>query len=267
MFARCKFTPENIAAIEAIRFNNGEQAFRWLGWSIGDTMHIQGNASKVALVSGINWDTVLGWMGEPIQPPTLPPSEGGEEGVMMAYAKKGDKSEAVVEIQTFLVSQRYDLGVWGPVGDGADGVWGNDTTAAVASWQNDHGITEYAPVTKAPITRGNYFGPRSAGFVAGTSGEGAVGPQGPKGDKGDTGAQGPRGLEGPIGIGQVGAQGPQGERGPKGDTGSRGPKGDDGIDGARGPKGDDGIDGEDGRDGAGIEPGTVIRLATEATIL
>ncbi len=223
MFARCKFTRENIEAIEAIRFNNGEQAFRWLGWAIGDTMHIQGNASKDATASGIDWSTVLGWTGEPIQLPTNPPPSGNNgEGVMMAYARKGDKSEAVVEIQTFLVLQGYDLGDWGPAGDGADGVWGSDTTEAVLAWQNAHNITEYNFVAKIAFVRGDYFGPRSAGFATSLTGGGA-GSVGPTGPKGDTGAQGPRG--------------------------------------------DDGIDGEDGTDGVGIEPGTVIRLATEATIL
>lgn len=39
----CKFTPENIAAVESIRNTYGEQMIRWLGWSIGDTMHLQVN--------------------------------------------------------------------------------------------------------------------------------------------------------------------------------------------------------------------------------
>jgi hypothetical protein len=171
MFARCKISRVNVDAIEAIRTNSGAQVWLWLGWSIGDTMHVQINCSKADIASGINYDTVLGW-GD--APPVQPPSS--EEGVFMAYAKKGDRSEAVAEIQTFLVGQGFDLGAWGPAGNGADGVWGGDTTNAVASFQNAHAITEYDYSTKAPITRGDYWGPRSSGFVAGMGGGTAPAP-------------------------------------------------------------------------------------------
>lgn len=56
--AVCKFTLEQVQAVEAIRTNNGAQIFRWLGWAIGDFMHWQINCTREDLATGINLSTV-----------------------------------------------------------------------------------------------------------------------------------------------------------------------------------------------------------------
>ena len=56
--AVCKFTLEQVQAVEAIRTNSGAQIFRWLGWAIGDFMHWQLNCTKEDLATGIDLSTV-----------------------------------------------------------------------------------------------------------------------------------------------------------------------------------------------------------------
>lgn len=236
MFARCKIQREHVDAIEAIRTHNGKQVWLWLGWSIGDTMHVQINCSPADLATGIDYSTVLGWTGAPpvipVPPPTKPPATISTGGVFMAYAKKGDESDAVVEIQTFLVAKGYNLGDFGPVNNGVDGDWGAKTTAAVLDFQTKNNITEYNGSTA--VARGEWWGPRTVAFVASSSGAGVPGPTGPAGPKGATGPAGPQGAVGP--------------QGPKGATGSQG---------SQGPKGDP---------GTGLAPGSTITLSQTATI-
>jgi len=59
-WSRCKITKQQCQAIEAIRFRNGEQAFRTgaLSFNTPDPMHISCAASKAAVASGIDWATV-----------------------------------------------------------------------------------------------------------------------------------------------------------------------------------------------------------------
>ena len=47
-----------VAAVLAIRTNNGKRVWRWLGWSIGDTMHMEPNCSPADIATGINPATV-----------------------------------------------------------------------------------------------------------------------------------------------------------------------------------------------------------------
>jgi len=56
--AVCKFTLEQVQAVEAIKTNNGAQIFRWLGWAIGDFMHWQINCTRADLATGIDLSTV-----------------------------------------------------------------------------------------------------------------------------------------------------------------------------------------------------------------
>lgn len=59
---RTKFTPEQVAAVEAIRTNNGKKAFRWGGWwtYTRDYMHWEIDVAPADLRTGVNWSTVQG---------------------------------------------------------------------------------------------------------------------------------------------------------------------------------------------------------------
>lgn len=87
---------------------------------------------------------------------------------------------------------------------------------------------------------------------------GTVGPAGPKGATGPAGPAGPQGPAGPKG-----AKGDKGDLGPQGATGPKGPQGVKGIPGDEGPVGPAG---PQGPKGDGLEPGSKITLATEATV-
>ncbi len=245
-FKDVKFTRVQVEAVEAIRMNNGSTPLKWLGWAIGDTMHWQINISPASAVSGVNWSTVQGGVPPP------PPPPGESEGVFMAYGRVGDVGDNVVEIQKYLITQGYDLGPWGPDGDGSDGDWGSLTIAAVKAWQTDRDVTEYNENDIA-ISRGSYWGARSVGVAVGESSKGEQGEQGVKGDRGAVGATG---VTGKAGI--DGAKGPQGEDGVAGASGVQGEQGASGTDGAKGAQGDPGVQGEQG---AGLEVGTGLELS------
>ncbi len=55
-----QITKAQVLAVEAIRTNNGKAVWRWLGWSIGDTMHFQVSCTEADLETGIDWSTVAG---------------------------------------------------------------------------------------------------------------------------------------------------------------------------------------------------------------
>ena len=52
-----------------------------------------------------------------------------------AVLRKGDRGEAVKEMQEALMARGYDLGRWG-----ADGIFGKQTLKAVKAFQEDCGI-------------------------------------------------------------------------------------------------------------------------------
>jgi hypothetical protein len=54
--AVCKYTLEQVYAIEGIKNVHGEQLWKWLGWSIGDFMHWQINVADPR----VDWNTVPG---------------------------------------------------------------------------------------------------------------------------------------------------------------------------------------------------------------
>ncbi len=56
--AVCKYTLEQVRAIEGIHNTQGEQIWRWLGWGIGDFMHWQINVPENNLQ--VDWNTVPG---------------------------------------------------------------------------------------------------------------------------------------------------------------------------------------------------------------
>lgn len=49
-----------VHAIEAIRTVNGKRVWRWLGWSIGDTMHFEPNCSPDDIATGIDPKSLIG---------------------------------------------------------------------------------------------------------------------------------------------------------------------------------------------------------------
>jgi peptidoglycan hydrolase-like protein with peptidoglycan-binding domain len=53
---------------------------------------------------------------------------------------KGARGEDVKTLQRMLLSLGYDLGTFGPNGDGVDGIFGSVTLAAVRAFQSDSGI-------------------------------------------------------------------------------------------------------------------------------
>lgn len=123
MFARCKLNRSNVEAIESIRTMNGHQVWRWLGWTIGDTMHFQGNVTQDDVATGIDWSSVLGWDGEP---PTPPSEEDDEMFVEYRDGFGTDGDEMVRYWQLKLMALGQDTG-------GSDGKYGDKTKAAVVA--------------------------------------------------------------------------------------------------------------------------------------
>lgn len=129
------FTPEQIALVEGIRNTKGEQVWFWGGrWrTIKDYMHFEANVDPGS--ADIDWSTV--------------PGGGAQNGEEMLYGldigKVGESSKpdapAHRVLQAFLVSQGFDLGAWGPHGDGVDGRPGDDTRKALHDWKISVGIT------------------------------------------------------------------------------------------------------------------------------
>ncbi len=64
--AVCKYTLEQVRAIEGIKNTHGEQIWLWLGWPIGDFMHWQINVPDNRLE--VDWNTVPGAEVEPDMP-------------------------------------------------------------------------------------------------------------------------------------------------------------------------------------------------------
>ena len=63
------------------------------------------------------------------------PSPCSEPALCSAVLRKGDRGEAVKEMQEALMARGYDLGKWG-----ADGIFGKQTMKAVKAFQEDCGI-------------------------------------------------------------------------------------------------------------------------------
>lgn len=175
IWARIKLTKAQVAAVEAIRTNNGKQVWKWLGWSIGDTMHFQINCSPADLATGINWDTV------PDYDSGNPPME--DEPMI---TKGHPVEEVVVEIQQGLIAWDSNaLPLWGDDGD-----YGNET----AEWVGKYQVAQGVPAT------GAVDGLTHSMLVKGEGGAGTVGPAGPAGPAGPKGATGPAGQDGTVEV-------------------------------------------------------------------
>jgi hypothetical protein len=86
----------------------------------------------------------------PTAPNVIPTEvEGSPSETRRTTLRKGDKGQAVMELQTLLMKLGYDLGSYG-----VDGDFGKDTEAAVRRFQRDHGLTVdgvVGPQTRAAL--------------------------------------------------------------------------------------------------------------------
>lgn len=150
-WSRTKFTPAQVAAGEGVRTNNGKQAWKWLGWAIGDTMHWEITCSPADLATGIDPDTV--------------PNYNGGDGMAL---RRGMGGNAVRRLQSALINWNEDaLPEWGADGDyGAEteewvtkyqaaadlpetGVSDGVTTAFILEWIKDHAASSGGTVDTA----------------------------------------------------------------------------------------------------------------------
>lgn len=124
-WSRAKLTKAQVMAVEKIRLNNGEQAFRnGYVFSNPDPMHFQISASRAAFKSGVDWSTVDG------NAPPPPPPGGGTE--MFCEYKDGmsggnqtpERMEVVKSWQVKLQAVGQDTG-------GVDGKYGDKSKNAV----------------------------------------------------------------------------------------------------------------------------------------
>jgi hypothetical protein len=124
-WSKAKLTKAQVLAVEKIRLNNGEQAFRnGYVFNNPDPMHFQISASLEAFKSGVNWKTVDG------NAPPPPPPGGGTE--MFCEYKDGlsggnqtpERMEVVKSWQVKLIALDQDTG-------GVDGKYGNKSKVAV----------------------------------------------------------------------------------------------------------------------------------------
>lgn len=145
IWARIKFTKLQVAAVKAIRTNNGKQAWKWLGDSIGDTMHWQINCTRADLETGIDSDTVLD--GGYIPPPTETLPGGGHDMNYVKYSDGFGTSNGDADVkywQTLLVALGQNTG-------GVDGKYGGGTKGAVRA--------------VVPVSDGEQIGPIEAALI------------------------------------------------------------------------------------------------------
>jgi hypothetical protein len=127
-----KFTPAQIAAIEAIRNTKGEQIWEWGGrWkSKRDYMHFEIRVDPASLQ--VNWSTVKGGGG-----PTPTPTPGDDDMFGLNIGKVGDpvvRGPRVMALQVYLSRVGFDT-------KGVDGIAGDNTRRALNSWKAAMGIT------------------------------------------------------------------------------------------------------------------------------
>lgn len=130
-WSRTKFTPTQIAAVEAIRNTKGEQVWQWGGrWStVRDYMHfeVQVDPGSVA----IDWSTVQGHSGGGGGGIGDDDMYGLDIGVMGAPVVRGPK---VAALQVYLTRVGFDT-------KGVDGIAGDNTRRALNSWKSAMAIT------------------------------------------------------------------------------------------------------------------------------
>lgn len=177
-FNNCKITRAQVEAVEGIRNTTGDRLFRWLGWLIGDTMHVEGQ--RPPSQCEVDWSTVPG---------------GGIGGDAM-FAVRGDQGPIVEYWQRRLVRLGEDLTFPGGPPHGIDGSYGGKTATGTAN--------------QVPGVDGDTLGPYETEHLdaklATTGSQGPPGPPGPKGEQGATGPIGPAGPRGAKGKDGANAQ-------------------------------------------------------------
>ncbi len=139
-FGDTRVTRPQVEAIEGIRTLTGTRVFRWLGWSIGDTMHFQIDCRPSDLAAGIDWGTV---------------PNGGEDELKLA--SRGDVGDHVATYMELLhrrgftpVNSREADGRW-------DGNYGPGMAKAVGAFIAANGGPDTfpgeGPDTIGPIMR------------------------------------------------------------------------------------------------------------------
>ena len=111
--AVCKYTLEQVRAIEGIKNLEGEQMWFWLGWAIGDFMHWQINVPEHRLQ--VDWNTVPGREVEPDMPiewplpPTWAASAWNKAKVLGAVNKFTNPADGVEKDEFFVLLDRLGL--------------------------------------------------------------------------------------------------------------------------------------------------------------
>ncbi|KKK52649.1 hypothetical protein LCGC14_3102770, partial [marine sediment metagenome] len=200
-FRDCKITRAQVKAIESIRNTHGEIFFRWLGWVIGDTMHIEPQIPPSR--AQIDWTTVPN--GE-IDMPLLPLMYGHGYAVPPPDAKvKGDQSAKVEDVRALqdLMNLAYGARLK------LDGQYGPATVAA--AFQFLAGYSGHSDAKTGRWVGGNQWGDLHKDLVKAIAGSGGQGEQGEQGIQGEEGEQGE--------PGEPGAPGAPGEPGEPGEDG------------------------------------------------
>lgn len=148
-----------VEAIEAIRTMNGKKVWRWLGWSIGDSMHFEPNCSPDDIKTGIDPTTVAGY-----EPPVTPPTEDDDMKYWLAIFNLWSREDLV---------KMAEAGYW----DGVDNV----------DWYFDPRCSdeEKTNLVVHILAKGNKDIPSHGGEPGPQGPAGPAGPQGPKGDTGE----------------------------------------------------------------------------------
>jgi len=99
----------------------------------------------------------------PLEPDLIDVLSSIQDG-SSSYLRTGNASRSVALIQSYLKSQGYDLGTFGPAGDGVDGRFGRQTRVAVEQLQSQLGVDDdgiIGPETASAILGSPFLIPAS----------------------------------------------------------------------------------------------------------
>lgn len=117
-------------------FTGTEDAHDHVGLFIGDGWVIEARGTQYGVVKTKLSDKKWTYWGELKGVDYAGTSSGGSPGTARPTLRKGDKGEAVAEMQGLLAGRGYDLGKYG-----IDGDFGSATEKAVKAFQKDVGLT------------------------------------------------------------------------------------------------------------------------------
>jgi hypothetical protein len=175
-FAHCKITSGQVDAVEGIKNVQGETMFRWLGWLIGDTMHVELQVPPDRC--DVDWKTVPGDTVDP------PPEEG--DGMFLPL-KKNDVGEDIRLLQDTL-NLTYGAGLT------LDGDYGPATVVAVEAHLGKY--TGHPGGQDGEWVGGRQWSRLNLDFVK----KHGKGVKGDKGDPGEDGASGTLTITGDVAL-------------------------------------------------------------------